>query len=90
MTFIKALDDDISVLLISPMIYLSVQLGMPFHARTNRLEVMKSFERRCVVVGFGIADLIYQDLYERALMRDFPALPGRDLAASPRCLVQQA
>ncbi|KAL1725441.1 hypothetical protein EV714DRAFT_287877 [Schizophyllum commune] len=68
-TFIKALDDDISVLLISPTIYLSAVLGMLL---------------RCTHEAFGSREVI-EKRYAIA-----QALPGRYLAASPRCLVQQA
>ncbi|KAI5890778.1 uncharacterized protein SCHCODRAFT_02690693 [Schizophyllum commune H4-8] len=76
-TFIKALDDDISVLLISPTIYLSVVLGMLI---------------RCVHEACGNREVIDRKTistsghsYETA-----QAFPGRYLVASPRGLVQQA
>lgn len=77
MTFIKALDD-ISVLLISPTIYLSVVLGMLIrcvHEARGSREVIDRKTVCCRLVAFSIANLICQDLHERSFIRDCPGVP---------------
>ncbi|KAL1714261.1 hypothetical protein EV715DRAFT_210013, partial [Schizophyllum commune] len=84
-TFIKALDGDISVLLISPTIYLSAVLGMLLRC------THEAFGSREVIEKYGM--LLIGRLWNcwSHLPRSLrAALPGRYLAASPRCLVQQA
>ncbi|KAI4528651.1 hypothetical protein K525DRAFT_183737, partial [Schizophyllum commune Loenen D] len=76
-TFIKAIDDDISVLLISPTIYLSAVLGMLLRCTHEACGSREVIERYGMLL-IGRLDITAQ------------ALPGRYLAASPRCLVQQA
>ncbi|KAL1707457.1 hypothetical protein EV121DRAFT_277996 [Schizophyllum commune] len=92
-TFIKVLDDDISVLLISPTIYLSAVLGMLLrctHEAFGSREVIEKYGMLLIGRLWNCWSHLPRSLRAVINARLPRPLPGRHLAASPRCLVQQA